>query len=119
MTKTKNSARSPKRLVKSTSLSFQGEFEMFEKIGNNWLKGLFFISLVIQNAANAALIDFTGGTAYVTGSGSLVTTAGYDLTQADYYIENGFKLDFVGGSDSIGDYYGKVDPMVKTKVAGI
>lgn len=86
--------------------SFQGEFEMFEKIGNNWLKGLFFISLVIQNAANAALIDFTGGTAYFTGGGSLVTTAGSDLTQADYYIENGFKLDFVGGSDYIGDYYG-------------
>ena len=55
--------------------------------------------------ANAAIIDFTGGTAYLSG-GSSVTTTNTDLWyDVDYYIEDGMMIDFVGDFGYIGDYY--------------
>ena len=53
-----------------------------------------------------AVIDFTGGTAYLSDGTSVVTdnfTTYYDV---DYYIEDGFKIDFVNGYGIIGNYYG-------------
>jgi hypothetical protein len=76
------------------------------------------IAFGVSAAANAAVIDFTGGTAYLVNGGTGTTTAGYELygsvgsanpSNTDYYIENGFKLDFInpaGSGEIIGDYYG-------------
>ena len=71
------------------------------------------LSLSITGTSFATIIDFTGGTVYKTaaaGGGTVVTTAGSELIHpTDYYIENGFKLDFIntaGGGEYIGDYYG-------------
>ena len=60
----------------------------------------------LSGTANAAIIDFTGGTAYLNG-GTTVTTTNTGLwdSQVDYYIEDGIRVDFVGGYGTIGDYY--------------
>ncbi len=75
------------------------------------LAGLFIVMATVA-ASSGAVIDFTGGTATMAdGSGDIVTTSGNDfLVPADYYVENGFKLDFInsgtGDGEFIGDYYG-------------
>lgn len=71
---------------------------------------LFFIPiaylLASSGAANAVVIDFTGGTAYLN-DGTAVTTTDTALYNGivDYYIEDGILVDFVGGYGTIGDYY--------------
>ena len=56
--------------------------------------------------ANAVIIDFTGGTAYLDGGSSVTTTnTGLWNGNVDYYIEDGIRVDFVGGFGTIGDYY--------------
>ena len=53
-----------------------------------------------------ATVTFTGGTAYFDGGPG--TTNGTGLFRSvDYYVENGFIFDYVGGSGGdVGDYYG-------------
>lgn len=78
-----------------------------------WLGGLVGC-IAFAGTASAVVIDFTGGTAYLEGGGSGATTSGYELYDpVDYYIENGFKLDFINDNtdqkpkwDVVGDYYG-------------
>jgi hypothetical protein len=54
----------------------------------------------------AAQITFTGGVVTLSG-GSTGTTNSFSLYgDVDYYEEDGFKLDFIGGNQYIGDYYG-------------
>ncbi|RZA04734.1 MAG: PEP-CTERM sorting domain-containing protein [Moraxellaceae bacterium] len=67
-------------------------------------------------AANATIIDFTSGIAYLQGGGTEVVGLNTLSSNVDYYEENGFRLDFIGGVDanddfdfnvgSVGDYYG-------------
>ncbi len=52
-----------------------------------------------------AYIDFTGGTAYLSPTGTFVPNNSGSVPNVDYYVENGFKLDFIGDSGIIGDYY--------------
>ena len=52
-----------------------------------------------------AYIDFTGGTAYLSPSGTFVPNNSGFSGFVNYYEENGFKLDFIGGNGIIGDYY--------------
>ena len=68
------------------------------------LTGLF--ALGTATVSSAAIIDFTGGTATLS-DGSTVTTNNRNLyhDNVDYYIENGIKIDFIGGYGTIGDYY--------------
>jgi hypothetical protein len=54
---------------------------------------------------HAAIIDFTGGTVYLSGGGTAFTSSAYDSYSADYYIENGFKFNYAESDDFIGDYY--------------
>jgi hypothetical protein len=67
--------------------------------------------LCAAGAANAVVIDFTGGTVYLT-DGSTGTTNNADVFNGvDYYEEDGFRFDFIGpGNDPFesiaGDYYG-------------
>ena len=78
--------------------------------------------LCTAGMAPAAVVTFTGGTAYgdpangglyffdpVLGSTTLssgVTDGTKTYRAVDYYVENGFKFDYVGGiGGSIGNYY--------------
>jgi len=55
--------------------------------------------------SHAVVVDFTGGDGYLSG-GSTVTPNNVDLwDDVDYYVENGVKIDFIGGFGIIGDYY--------------
>lgn len=56
--------------------------------------------------AGAAIIDFAGGTAYLAGGSSVVTDNDTTYSNVDYYEEDGFRLDFVGATGIIGNYYG-------------
>jgi len=62
----------------------------------------------IVTVSNAVVIDFTGGTAYLNGGGTATpTNTGTYWSNVDYYIEDGIKIDFIGGSGGIiGNYYG-------------
>ena len=62
--------------------------------------------LIFSGAANAVVIGFDGGTAYLNDGTSVTTTnTGLWNSVVDYYIESGIKVDFVGGYGTIGDYY--------------
>jgi hypothetical protein len=69
------------------------------------------ITMSLASAANAVLIDFTGGlVTQLAGPGGPTDTATlYD--NVDFYVEDGMKFDFIGPpgdpfSYSVGDYYG-------------
>lgn len=70
-----------------------------------------FSLFALATAANAVIVDFTGGTAYLVGGGTYTPTdtGGYNAN-VDYYIEDGIKIDFVGGPGIIGNYYGSFPP---------
>jgi hypothetical protein len=57
--------------------------------------------------ADAVVVDFTGGTVYLGDGGGTATTNNLGLwnNRVDYYEENGFKYDFIGGLGTVGDYY--------------
>ncbi len=71
--------------------------------------------LCLAGTAQAAIVDFTGGTATLSDGTTVVTdnSAVYGppgwgdpgTLGVDYYDENGFRLDFVGDHGIIGDYY--------------
>ena len=61
--------------------------------------------LASAGASFGAVIDFTGGTAYLSGGGTAVPNNSGVWSNVDYYEEGGFKLDFIGGYGIIGDYY--------------
>lgn len=69
-----------------------------------------FVLMVIFGMANvsqAVVIDFTGGTAFLsTGATVSPTDDGSFWENVDYYIEDGIKIDFIGGYGIIGNYYG-------------
>jgi len=73
-----------------------------------WLSAL--VLICTAGTANAVVIDFTGGTAYLLDGSIVVTnntwTPATDWGATDYYIEQGFVLDFIGEGGLIGDYYG-------------
>lgn len=66
-------------------------------------------SLAAVVSSPAAVITFTGGTAYFNGGGSAVTSDAGNWNNVDYYEEDGFRLDFIGNvtafATHIGDYY--------------
>jgi len=57
--------------------------------------------------AFGAIIDFAGGTATLGDASTVVTnnTSPY-LNNVDYYVESGFRVDFIGALGIIGNYYG-------------
>lgn len=77
--------------------------KVFLSLLTTGLTGLF--AWGTASSSLAAVITFTGGTAFLS-DGSAVTTNNHDLySNVDYYIENGIKIDFIGGYGTIGDYY--------------
>jgi hypothetical protein len=63
------------------------------------------VSLSAANA-NAAQIDFTGGTATFTNATTATTNNSVTHSLIDFYEENGFRLDFIGDWGYVGNYYG-------------
>ena len=63
------------------------------------------VVLASAGASFGAVIDFTGGTAYLSGGGTAVPNNSGVWSNVDYYEEGGFKLDFIGDVGIIGDYY--------------
>lgn len=75
------------------------------------LKGFMVLMLVLGpiGLANAVVIDFTGGTAFLSdGTQVNPTDSGGYWENVDYYIEDGIKIDFIGGTGIIGNYYGSL-----------
>lgn len=72
---------------------------------------LFLVAIVLtlfvfSGQTNAVVVDFTGGTAYLSNGTSVTTTnTGLWDSIVDYYIEDGIMVDFIGGYGTIGDYY--------------
>jgi hypothetical protein len=65
--------------------------------------------LTFAGSSFAFILDFSGGTAYLA-DGTAVSTDDlnfYDdyADDVDYYVEDGFKVDFIGGYGIIGNYY--------------
>lgn len=66
-----------------------------------------FLLFGVAGLSSAAVIDFAGGTATLSDTSTVVTTnSSLYNGNVDYYVEDGFKLDFVGGYGIIGNYYG-------------
>lgn len=63
-------------------------------------------ALAFSLPASAAQITFDGGTATLGGGGTVVTTNSGGVSNVDYYDEDGFRLDFIGSNEYIGNYYG-------------
>jgi hypothetical protein len=61
--------------------------------------------LATTGTSMGAIIDFTGGTATLSDSSTVVPNNSGVWGNVDYYVENGFKVDFIGGYGIIGDYY--------------
>lgn len=66
------------------------------------------IAIAVSQNAQSAVIDFTGGTATTIGGINHITDTNWvsSWNDIDYYVEGGFKLDFLGDGGIIGDYYG-------------
>ncbi|MEN6426358.1 MAG: hypothetical protein ABFE13_13425 [Phycisphaerales bacterium] len=65
----------------------------------------------MAGTSSAAYIDFTGGTATLWDGSTYVPNGSGYTWSVDYYVENGFKLDFIESARTqytsvIGDYYG-------------
>ena len=64
------------------------------------------LSLCLTALAPAAVVTFTGGTVYKSDGSTAVTDNNVGYYGVDYYVENGFKFDYIGGTGgSIGNYY--------------
>ena len=64
------------------------------------------LSIFMTALAPAAVVTFTGGTATLASGGTVVTDTLQNLNSVDFYTENGFVFDYIGGTGgSIGNYY--------------
>ena len=74
------------------------------------LSSIFVLSLFLAKVAPAAVVTFTGGTITFNNAGGTAITAGdQNYSDVDFYTENGFVLDYIGGSgfsSNVGNYYG-------------
>ncbi len=74
----------------------------------NVLKNILFLGLIYSGISSAVIIDFAGGTAYLSDGTSVSTSDTMSplyYSNVDYYIEDGVKFDFVGGYGIVGRYY--------------
>jgi hypothetical protein len=75
----------------------------------NVLKNILLLGLIYSGISSAVIIDFAGGTAYLSNGTSVSTSDTMSsplyYSNVDYYIEDGVKFDFVGGYGIVGRYY--------------
>ncbi len=85
---------------------------MKQRLGRLAAGILFFCLFGIANT-NATVIDFTGGTAYLLDGTTATTNNSGVFMGTDYYIEDGFVIDFIGRDGGIvGDYYGSNNDVI-------
>lgn len=75
----------------------------------NKLQTLVAVALIVAFTAmqsHAVVVDFTGGTVTFPDTTTATTNNVVLHSGVDYYEENGFKLNFIGGAEYIGNYYG-------------
>lgn len=63
----------------------------------------------IASGSWASVVTFTGGTITFNSGGTAVTAGNTNYQDVDFYTENGFVLDYIGGSgfsSNVGNYYG-------------
>jgi hypothetical protein len=60
---------------------------------------------LLTSPALAVVVDFAGGTAYLSSGGPIVTSNTSYNNNVVAYEENGFRVDFVGSDSHIGNYY--------------
>jgi hypothetical protein len=71
------------------------------------------LSIFMTALAPAAVVTFTGGTATLASGGTVVTDTLQNLNSVDFYTENGFVFDYIGGTGgSIGAYYGQNNDVI-------
>ena len=60
----------------------------------------------VAGASHAVVVDFSGGTATLSG-GATVITSDFSVypNDVDYYDEGGFRFDFIDDFGTVGDYY--------------
>lgn len=73
---------------------------------------IFFLFYGIVVPANAVVVDFTGGIVTLNDGSTATTNNSVVYQGVNYYVEGGFKLDFIGNSPDpgsfdtiVGDYY--------------
>ncbi len=59
--------------------------------------------LAMVETTQAVVIDFEGGTATLMNGSSVTTTDTAEYWNVDYYVEGGFKLDFIGNTGNVSD----------------
>jgi hypothetical protein len=63
------------------------------------------LTLAVALPASATQINFTGGTATMQDTSTGVTNNSATFGDVDYYEEGGFRLDNLGGTGYVGNYY--------------
>ena len=77
------------------------------------LSSVLTFSILMTALAPAAVVTFTGGTATLASGGTVVTDTLQNLNSVDFYTENGFVFDYIGGTGgSIGAYYGQNNDVI-------
>lgn len=71
-------------------------------------------ALALAGTANAAVITFTGGTATLSNASTGVTNNSITYGNAIKYEELGFRVEFIGGASSVGNYYGTGNDVLHT-----
>lgn len=65
------------------------------------------VMFVLATTSFGAIVDFAGGTAHLqTGIDVITNDTDPYYNNVEYYVEDGFRVDFVGGLGFIGNYYG-------------
>lgn len=92
---------------------FSGRRLVAERGFAGWGRGfLLCLGLAAGLSAQAAVVTFTGGTAFTIGGGSQVTSRSGTVSNVDYYSEGQFVLDYIGTWGYIGDYYGQSNDVI-------
>ena len=75
------------------------------------------LTVFLAGPGQAVIIDFTGGTITRWDTSTAVTDGTFNSQSVDYYVENGFKLDFIGAQTDpfesiVGNYYGGTNDVI-------
>jgi hypothetical protein len=79
----------------------------------NWALLATVLAAASASDAEAAMINFTGGTVHLVGGGTATTNNSSGYVNVDYYEQGGYRFDYIGNpsDDYIGNYYGNGDVM--------
>ncbi|MFH1371692.1 MAG: PEP-CTERM sorting domain-containing protein [Planctomycetota bacterium] len=64
------------------------------------------VAVMATTTVNASAVNFTGGTATLSDGTTVVPNNTVSWSNVDYYVEDGFKFDFIGGDGTLGTWNG-------------